>query len=140
MRVVADTNVVISGLLWRGPSRRILDQARAGALTLFTTPELLAELLDVLQRPKLERRLEKAGATPWELVAGYGVLASLVAAPPQRPVVVEDPDDDRVLECAVACAADLIVSGDRHLLVLSEHQGIPVVRARDAIEAIGSGS
>ncbi len=51
MRVVADTNVVVSGLLWYGPSRRILDLARAGTLELFTSAELLGELRDVLGRP-----------------------------------------------------------------------------------------
>ena len=138
MRLVADTNVVVSGLLWKGPSRRLLDFARSGAVTLFTSPELLAELLDVLQRPKLERRLEQAGVSPWELVAGYGVLARLVTAPRRPAVVLEDPDDDRVLECAVACRAELVVSGDQHLLELSEHEGIPVLPAREAVEVVGS--
>lgn len=136
MRVVADTNVVVSGLLWKGPSRHLLDLARSGAVTLFTSPQLLAELLDVLQRPKLERRLEQAGVTPWELVAGYGVLARLVTAPQRPAVVLDDPDDDRVLECAVASDAELVVSGDQHLLDLSEHEGIRILRSREAVEMV----
>ncbi len=51
MRVVADTNVVVSGLLWHGPSRRILDLARAKTLELSTSAELISELRDVLERP-----------------------------------------------------------------------------------------
>lgn len=136
MRVVAETNVVVSGLLWKGPSRHLLDLVRSGAVTLFTSPQLLAELLDVLHRPKLKRRLEQAGVTPWELVAGYGVLAQLVTAPQRPAVVLDDPDDDRVLECAVACDAELVVSGDQHLLDLSEHEGIRILRAREAVEMV----
>lgn len=60
MRVVADTNVVVSGLLWHGPSRRILDLARAGTFELFTSTELLSELRDVLERPKFASRLSRA--------------------------------------------------------------------------------
>ena len=57
MRVVADTNVVVSGLLWHGNERRLLDAARDGFVELFTSKELLAELEDVLGRSKFAPRL-----------------------------------------------------------------------------------
>lgn len=50
MRAVADTNVVVSGLLWHGPPRQVLDAARNGVVSLFTSAELLAELEEVLSR------------------------------------------------------------------------------------------
>ncbi len=63
MKVVADTNVVVSGLLWHGPSRQVLDAACAGSIQLFTTTVLLAELQDVLRRPKFAERLTHAAVT-----------------------------------------------------------------------------
>ncbi|MFQ6092370.1 MAG: putative toxin-antitoxin system toxin component, PIN family [bacterium] len=60
MRVVADTNMVISGLLWRGPPRQILEEVRAGEITLFTSAMLSAELEEVLHREKFAQRLEMA--------------------------------------------------------------------------------
>lgn len=110
MRAVADTNVVVSGLLWQGPSRRVLDLARSGRLRLFTTAPLLAELEDVLSRNKLSRRLNLASVTPRDLVLGYSALANLVTPAPIDPVILADPDDDAVLACALAARAELVIS------------------------------
>ncbi len=70
MRVVADTNTVVSGLLWHGSPRELLDTARSGKIQLFTSSILLAELEDLLGRDKLSNRLELVGLTPVELVRG----------------------------------------------------------------------
>ncbi len=87
MRVVADTNVVISGLLWRGNPRRVLDAARDGIIELFTSPVLLEELEDVLKREIFAVRLEAANVTVQELVEGYSALATVVDAEPIDAVV-----------------------------------------------------
>jgi putative PIN family toxin of toxin-antitoxin system len=110
-----------------GPAaRHILDAARAGRITLFTTPVLLAELQDVLSRPKLARRLASAGVAASTLVVGFAALAVLVRPANLPPVILVDPDDDAVLACAIAAQAQAIVSGDSHLLQLGQYQGIPV--------------
>jgi putative PIN family toxin of toxin-antitoxin system len=129
MRAVADTNVVVSGLLWSGPSRRVLDRARAGAIDLFTSPELLSELEEVLSRRKFSQRLALAGVEPRELVLGYAALARVILPLEISPVIERDPDDDAVLACALTIRAEVIISGDRHLLDLKEHQGIRIVTA-----------
>ena len=133
MRAVADSNVVVSGLLWRGSSRDLLDLARRGDLELFTSPALLLELQDVLHRKKFSRRFELARVGPQELVVGYANLATLVVPTKVDPVVAADPDDDEVLACAVAASVGWIVSGDRHLLDLQEYQGIRILSPRQAL-------
>jgi putative PIN family toxin of toxin-antitoxin system len=82
MRAVADTNIVISGLFWRGNPRRILDAARDGIIELFTSPTLLAELEDVLGRERFSPRLATAGVTARDLVEGFSALASIVESKP----------------------------------------------------------
>jgi putative PIN family toxin of toxin-antitoxin system len=129
MRAVADTNILVSGLLWHGPPRNVLDAARAGHLSLFTTASLLAELQDVLLRPKFAERLKRAGFTADELVVGYAALASLVQPAAMEPVITADPDDDAVLACAIAARANVIVSGDPHLLHLRDYRGIRILTA-----------
>ncbi|HZF12597.1 MAG TPA: putative toxin-antitoxin system toxin component, PIN family [Thermoanaerobaculia bacterium] len=129
MRAVADTNVVISGLLWNGPSRAVLDRARSGAVDLFTSPALLAELEDVLARRKFLRRLQLARTSVHELILGYASLAHVIRPAPIEPIVLADPDDDAVLACALAARVDVIVSGDGHLLALGQVEGIRVVTA-----------
>ena len=127
MRVVADTNSVVSGALWRGTPRQVLDSARAGRIRLFTSAVLLAELEDVLHRAKFARRLVDAGVTARSLVLGYAALATVVEPTATPQVIASDPDDDAVLACAVSARADVITSGDKHLLTLGEYQGIRIL-------------
>jgi putative PIN family toxin of toxin-antitoxin system len=129
MRVVADTNIVVSSLLWPGPPRLVLDAARAGSLSLFTSAVLLAELEDVLVRPKFVTRLKAANVTAQELVLGYGALATIVNPALLDPIILADPDDDAVLACAVAAMADVIVSGDQHLLELGQYKDMAILTA-----------
>jgi uncharacterized protein len=126
-QAVTDTNTVVSGLLWRGAPRLVLDAARRGEVLLFTSPELLAELDDVLSRPKFTKRLEAAGVTVAELVTGCAALARVVRLGPIERVISEDPDDDVVLATAVAAQAEIIISGDRHLLTLRQYKGIAIL-------------
>lgn len=123
MRVVADTNIVVSGLLWQGNPRRVLDAAREGTIDLFTSAALLIELEDVLSREKFTNRLETAGVTPHDLVLGYASLASVIEPATIEPVVLDDPDDDAVIACAVAVQGKIIVSGDRPFIRLEAVSG-----------------
>ena len=136
MRVVADTNIVVSGLMWRGNPRRILDAARAGDIKLFTTATLLAELEDVLGREKFAGRLSSAGVTPHDLVLGYAALATVIEPAEIVPVILADPDDDAVIACAAAARCQVIVSGDSHLLNLKQYQDIRVFTAAELVAEI----
>ncbi|MBI3985434.1 MAG: putative toxin-antitoxin system toxin component, PIN family [Lentisphaerae bacterium] len=139
MRVVADTNIVISGLLWHGPPASFLDQALDRTFSLFGTEELLDELRVVLCRPKFAARLNSRGRDPAELVAAYREIVTLVKpAAVTAPEQLRDLKDIPVLRCAVAAHAHAIVSGDRHLLELKAFRGISVVTPRVFLAAIGS--
>ena len=131
MRAVVDTNVVVSGLLWGGPARQILDRAHLGTIDLFTSPLLLSELEEVLSRGKFATRLKLVGSDPRNLFLTYSALAYLVFPHRITPVIERDPDDDAVLACAITAQAEVIISGDRHLLDLGEFQGIRIVKAAE---------
>ena len=139
MRVVADTNTVVSGLLWHGNPRRVLEAARAGTLQLYTSASLLAEFEEVLQRPKFAQRLSQVGITSHTLVMGYAALATLIEPAVIEPVIIADPDDDAVLACAVAARADAIVTGDSHLRDLKQYEGIDILTAAQLLERIAQG-
>lgn len=137
MRLVLDTNVVVSGLLWHGAPAELLDAAKRDETELCTSRILLAELTRILQRPRFAQAIVASGLGLDELVLGYAELATLVQPEPVPPTVLDDPDDDHVLACALAAEADYIVSGDRHLLALQRYRDIPIVRVIEAMEAVG---
>jgi len=112
VRIVADTNTVVSGLLWQGAPRRLIDACRRRKLTLITTPVLLAELAEVLAREKFAARILAAGLSPKALVEDYAELVQVITADALPAPVSRDPDDDEVLACAIAARVDAIVSVD----------------------------
>jgi len=139
MRLVLDTNVVVAGLLWAGPPRRLLESAINEAVTLYSSLALIEELARTLGYAKLTRRMAQVGATPAALVAEYAALVTLVS-PTQLPRVIEqDADDDHVLACALAGQAELIVSGDKHLHSLGgEYSVIAIVTPAQAVQLIST--
>ena len=136
MRLVLDTNVVASGLLWSGTPAQLIDAAQADEIELFTSRVLLAELTRILRRTKFAMAISTSGSTLDELVLGYAELATLVMPTPISPTILDDPDDDHVLACALTAGADAIVSGDRHLLDLHTFQSVPIVTPAEATRMI----
>ncbi len=142
LRLVLDTNVVVAGLLWHGPPRRLIDLAIEGdAVDLFSSPVLLDELAHTLSYAKFAARIRSFGTSIEALVAQYTALVSLVTPATVPRVVANDADDDHVIAAAVAARAELIVTGDRkHLLPIGSHRGIAIVAAREVVERIAAGT
>lgn len=126
-----DTNVWVSGLLWRGMPWKLLGLAEAGEVELCIAPSMLVELAEVLSYERLQPRLEQLELTPEELVAYALSLASVFEVSEGDPIVVADPDDDVFLRCAAVAGVVCVVSGDRHLLDLGGYAGIPILTVRD---------
>jgi putative PIN family toxin of toxin-antitoxin system len=134
MRIVCDTNVLVSGLLFGGNCRTILRLVSEGRFEGFTSVMLLAELEGVLLRPKFGLTAPHVAAII-DLVRQTFTTVSSVAT---VCAIAEDPDDDAVLGTAVAAAADMIVSGDDHLLRLGEFRGIRIVSPGPFLAGMGS--
>lgn len=133
MRAVLDTNVLVSGLLWRGAPHVLLALARNGELTLISSPALLAELARVLERAKFNAVLARAKTTRAQTLAEIRQLADVIDPPPLPAPTCRDPDDDAVLALAVAAQVGLIVSGDDDLLALQSYADIPIVDPAQAL-------
>ena len=141
MRAVIDTNVLMAGLLWRGPSHALLEQVRAGTVSLVSSPALLAELADVIGRAKFDDILTRTNTLRERTLAEVRRLADVIDPPALPQPVCRDPDDDKVLALAIVAKVEFIVSGDKDLLSLVSFEGIPIVAPADAmalIEAKGS--
>lgn len=139
-RFVLDTNVVLSGLLWRGPPYSLLTHiAQQVGLQLFSSPALLDELADVLGRPSMTRRLGQIDRAAHEVLSNYVQAVVVLEVVPLPQPVCRDPGDDAVLALALQAQADVIVSGDQDLLVLGSFEGISILTARQALERMQDG-
>ncbi len=85
---------------------------------------------------KFTRQLATRRLNAIEVFDGYAALTTVVIPAIIPPTIINDPADDAALACALGAAADLIVSGDRHLLDLNEHQGIRIMTAAEALQVL----
>jgi putative PIN family toxin of toxin-antitoxin system len=137
MIVVLDTNVLVSAVLSpRGTPSRILELAQTGGFAVTVSEVLIAEYGEVLLSPEFVERYHLARAEVIDLLSSFAQLATIVQTVESLRVVEQDPDDDRVLECAVAGGADYIVSGDKHLLNLGEYEGIRILSPGDFLRVL----
>ena len=135
MRLVLDTNVVASALLWDGAPARLLDAAKLGDLALFTSRPLLRELANILARPKFTKAIAASGQPLEALLLVYAELAEEVIPANLPPTITADLTDDQMPACALAAQADLIVSGDKHLLNLGQaYQSMRILSPAQALE------
>lgn len=135
MRLVLDTNVVVSGLIWGGIPKELLLLADDPGIKLFTSGALLKELADVLSRPKLRRVAASQNGYLALLNAYRSALEEVVLGPVPR-VVPSDPDDAAVAATALAASAEVIATGDGGLLDLDPYQGIRILNARAALRYV----
>ena len=138
MKLVVDTNVLVSAFLWKGTPGRLIELAGEKECQLFTSRVLIDELAEVLQRKKLAKQVQATGLSAAQMLRNYQKLATTVPARRLAQQVSRDADDDAVLACALAAQADLIVSGDDDLLVLKQFQEIRIVTPDQAVKMISS--
>ena len=130
MKIVLDTNVLMSGIFFGGPPLKILQAWRDGKVQLAVCLEILAEYREVALR--LSEKYEGVDVLPLlDLVA---IGSHIIQAAPLSEPICADPDDDIFFACAVAAKARIIVSGDKHLLTASGRGGIEVLRPRTFID------
>jgi uncharacterized protein len=125
-RVVLDTNILISGLIWRGIPGQAIDAATQYRFRLLLSESLLQELQITLYRPKFTKVIAASGQRVDDLI-GKVIQASIFVQSAEVPAgVVRDPKDRHVLACAVGGDADCIVTGDADLLTLGSYAHIPI--------------
>jgi hypothetical protein len=138
--VVLDTNVIISGLLSStGSPAEIIRHWEAGDFEAVVSPALLSELDRALKYPRVAFALKLSEQQTSEFLRGYALAATHVAPYSSLDEIADDPGDNHVLECAVEGNADIIVSGDKHLLHLKEYHGIVILSPAEFLALLTTG-
>lgn len=127
MRVVFDTNVLISGLLWKGATSALFDLVDDGSVELCVTPAIIEEINRVIAYSKITQQLRRVGVNP-EDVLEYLLQHALVFEDVTFVrLVTDDPSDNMFINCAIISSSEWLVSGDRHLLRVGSYRNIKIV-------------
>jgi len=129
VKVVLDTNVLISGIFFSGPPHQILNAWRDGKVQLAVSQEILSEYWRVGEA--LAEEFPAIDLRPiLDLVT---IEAELYVAKDLPEPLCSDPDDDKFLACAIASSSKIIISGDKHLLKVSGYQDIEILKPREFV-------
>jgi len=141
VKVVFDTNIIISGLIANsGAPYEILETWRRGDVISLTSEAIIDEVIEVLQRPFFRDKRHITQSDIARIKHALKTDAVVVSPKASLEVVGKDPDDNRILECALEGGADYLVSGDHHLLDLKRFRGMQIVTARQFLAILKSDS
>lgn len=132
IRVVLDTNILISALVYGGNPRKVLEAVISGTIQMSVSEALIQETQEVLQRPQFGLSIQFVQNTVAELTS----LAEWVAPKKHHQLIKEDPSDNLVLDCAVAAEADYLVTGDSHLLRLQKCGEVRIVTPQELVAVL----
>lgn len=139
LRVVVDTNVLISGLfgIKDSPSSQILLGIRTQKIILVTSPAILEEIGDIINRERIVKLTKMSTNERVDFMDKLIERSDVTTGKQLSQIVGRDIKDDKFLACAVEAKADYIITGDRDLLVLEEYEGIKIVTPREFLEVNG---
>ena len=129
-KVVFDTNVLISAILFGGSPRKCLELAIEGEIELYLSKEIIREVEGVLSREKFNIAEENLRY----IISSLDSIAKFVSPKSKLDIIKKDPQDNKLLECAIESEADFIISGDIHLLELSEFRKIKILKPAEFLK------
>jgi putative PIN family toxin of toxin-antitoxin system len=132
LRAVLDTNVLVSAIISDGKSRELLRRGVANQFSIITSDLILRELVQVLNRPKFRTSEDEINRIILALIAS----AEVVGVKSKLEAVKEDLKDNMIIETAYDGSADVIVSGDRHLLSLKTFRGIRIITVENMLSLL----
>lgn len=129
-KATLDTNILISALGWKGNPKKVFDKIVEGEIELVISDEQFSELSETLNHPKFQFTEEQKSRFKSLILE----TATFVKPVEKIDVIKQDPDDNMILEAAVAGTVDYIVTGDPDLLDLKEFRGIKIIKAKEFLE------
>lgn len=128
MKITADTNMLISATFWYGASHKIISKVEGKQVELILSGEIIKEYASVLEYDEIQNKIKQKRLVMKHTVSKIISMSTIIEPKIKFDVVKYDPDDNKILGCAVAGNVDCIVSNDKHLLKLKMFEGIPIMK------------
>ncbi|MCL2134537.1 MAG: putative toxin-antitoxin system toxin component, PIN family [Candidatus Bathyarchaeota archaeon] len=135
LKIVLDTNVWVSALIWGGKPATIVESAEQGRIDIFVSESIVEEISRVLNYPKIEK-VYYPQITCQQLMEQILKSTKFVETTTELKIIKEHPADDKIIECAVSAKADYIVSGDKHLLNVVAYQKTQILPVNEFMKLI----
>lgn len=134
LKAVFDTNILVSAWFWEGNESKLMESVEEGFIHGYSSKQLIEELCRILGYPKFNLSQDEV-----ESIRSYYLLLFRIVSPMQAVnIMLEDPSDNMVLECALEAEAEYIVSGDHHLLNVGEFGGVKIVTAAELLNMLST--
>ena len=132
LKVVLDTNILVSAWLWEGNESKIVELIENGLVIGYTSPLLIREFEKVMNYPKFRLSEEEiASATGY-----YQIILRTIEPKTMVNIIRDDPEDNRVLDCALSAKANAIITGDKHLLALGRFKNIKILTSTEFLRLV----
>src|SRR3989338_4519520 len=136
IKVVFDSNILVSATFWTGDSFTVLNQADKGVIKNFLSKEIEEEYRRVITSEEIIEKQERLRLNMQEIVERV-IITSMIVIPKRKITAVnDDPDDDKIIECAVEGKVDYIITQDNHLLKLKDFEGIRIVTPKEFLDLL----
>ena len=139
MKVVLDTNVLVSGTFWRGASGKILEMIDKGTLEIVLSKELIDEYYQVINREEIMDKIINKNLILNKSVSKIIKESRIIEPLEKLNIITEDPDDNAILECAVEGSVNHIITQDNHLLKLKEFREIKIITPEEFLRNFSKG-
>jgi len=134
MRVVLDTNVLVSATFWEKADFTVMRIVELGYIDLFLSHDIIKEYVKVMNSPYIQKKVDSKNLEVKQPANKIVAISFIIKPDKKLSVIIDDPDDNIILECAVKANADFIISKDKHLLKLKEFKGIKIVKPEHFLE------
>jgi uncharacterized protein len=133
MKIVLDTNVLVSATFWNGDSEKIIQKVENKEIELILSKEILDEFDAVLNYKDIQDKIKNKNLELKRTVEKITILCAIIEPKQKLNIIIDDPTDNKFLECAIEGKADFIVSKDKHLLKIKEYQGIKTITPEELL-------
>ena len=131
MKITLDTNVILSSTFWFGDSSKIMEMVEKGGTELILSEDIIEEHKNVLNYEEIQDKIKNKNLEMQRTVEEIITLSKIVEPKSKLDIIKEDPDDNKILECAVEGKVDYIISQDKHLLDIKEYKEIKIITPKD---------